>query len=138
MAEIYSLLPGALCQADSLVRFVPSLPALGDGVLRPQHQRNRLANRILIADGGRKAIGLVSLLWLLVTTTRGNLPDYNPLGVGRTSTLYPHPPISFISCISRVLHFKEFSGATGDSSTNCVILGKCLTLSVSVSLSINR
>lgn len=74
MAEIYSLLPGALCQADSLVRLVHSLLAICDGMLR--HKRNALANRLL-QDGTRRAISHVSLLWLLVTMARANLPECN-------------------------------------------------------------
>lgn len=94
MAEIYSLLPGALCQADSLVRLVHSLLALCDRILR--HKTNRLTNRLL-QDGSRKAVGHVSLLWLLVTTTRGNLPECNKLGVGRTTTCTrPNPPSNLI------------------------------------------
>lgn len=77
MAEIYSLLPGALRQAGSLVRLLFSLLLLRDGILRPQNKRNGHTNSPL-KDGGRKAIGHEDLMALV--TGYHNLPDYNKLG----------------------------------------------------------
>lgn len=109
MAEIYSLLPGALRQAGSLVRLLFSLLLLRDGILRPQNKRNGHTNSPL-KDGGRKAIGHEDLMALVLVITICLTTINWAQRENEFSYTQPMPPPSNLHLcpyVSSVVHLKD-------------------------------
>lgn len=130
MAEIYSLFPGALCQAGSLVRLVHFLPSLCDATLRPWIKGEEPANSPL-KIGSRKAIDHLTALITgyhykgIICLNATNWARGENVFLKLKSLLAAlQSPAGWYILKKLLVHFKN-------SSTNYVILGKLFKFSES-------